>query len=359
VALNYIGSKLSLLGFIDQTVRTQITEEIGVLGDLFAGTGAVGRFFKAKGCSIVSNDIQHYSYVTNRKHIGICYPLAFGGLEPELPGLNAATDKIRYVLDHLNVSEDTRKGFIFENYCEEGTRGQAHVRLYFSNENALLIDTIRQQIESWASDRKISEDEYYYLLATLLEAADRVANTASVYGAFLKTLKASARRRLELRKDEILFSERTHTVFNDDIRNILNQVPIDLLYLDPPYNARQYDANYHLLETISRYDRPEIVGKTGLRKDTSQKSDFCRKNRVKQAFAEVVQKTQAKYLLVSYNNEGLMSMKEVQEILALRGTPKTFFYAYKRFKADKTENRNHKAEATTEYLHFVRCEKGR
>ena len=357
MALNYIGSKLSLLDFIDRTVRSVITEEIGVVGDLFAGTGAVGRFFKAKGCSIVSNDIQHYSYVTNRKYIGICAPLTFQGLESELPGLRVAKDKAGFVLEHLNTGAEPRKGFIYENYCEEGTRGQAHVRLYFSNENALLIDTIRQKIEGWAIDRKIDEDEYFYLLATLLEAADRVANTASVYGAFLKTLKASARKRLELVKDEIIFSDKTHTLFNDDIRNVLNRVPIDLLYLDPPYNARQYDANYHLLETISRYDYPEISGKTGLRKDTSQKSDFCRKHRVKQAFTEVVQKTRAKYLLVSYNNEGLMSLKELQEILALRGTPKTFVHAYKRFKADKTENRNHKAESTTEYLHFVRCEK--
>jgi len=80
---------------------------------------------------------------------------------------------------------------------------------------------------------------------------------------------------------------------------------------------------------------------------------------VKQAFTEVVQKTHAKYLLVSYNNEGLMSLKEVQEILALRGRPKTFLFAHRRFKADKTENRNHKADATTEYLHFVKCEKAR
>ncbi len=357
MALNYIGSKLSLLDFIENVVGYAIDEKIDVVGDLFAGTGAVGKLFKAKGCKIVSNDIQHYSYVMNKKHIGICAPLSFSGLVSELPGLEAAEDKTSFVLDHLNNSTALYSGFIVENYSEAGTRGKKHTRLYFSDENALLIDTIRQRIETWAVDRKITEDEYYYLLATLLEAADRVANTASVYAAFLKVLKAPATKRLELRQDEIIPSNRTHKIFNDDIRNILNREPIDLLYLDPPYNGRQYDTNYHLLETISRYDNPEITGKKGLRKSKDQKSDFCRKRTVKQAFAQVVLHTQAKYILVSYNNEGLMSLSDVVEILTLRGTPKTYLRQYKRFRADKSENRNYKAAATDEFLHVVRCDR--
>ena len=126
--------------------------------------------------------------------------------------------------------------------------------------------------------------------------------------------------------------------------------------MDPPYNARQYATNYHILETISKYDNPTISGKTGLREYQQQKSNFCSKPKVKNEFKKIVKNTTAKYILLSYNNEGLMSIKDVQEILSLRGKPKTYILKYKRFKADKTENRNHKADSTYEYLHFVKCE---
>jgi len=145
-------------------------------------------------------------------------------------------------------------------------------------------------------------------------------------------------------------------IFNDDIINVISKIDIDLLYLDPPYNARQYCSNYHMLETISKYDNPIIKGKTGLRNYESQKSKFCSKIMVKEEFKKIITNTNAKYIILSYNNEGLMSIKDVQEILSIKGIPKTFTYQYKRFKADKTENRNHKASSTFEYLHFVKCE---
>lgn len=358
MALNYIGSKLSLLNFIHYVVDIETNGDVETIGDLFAGTGIVGLSFKKKGFKIISNDIQYYSYVINSKLIGINKIPHFEELISILPHLkNVKEDeRIPLILKTLNEIRDYKEGFIYQNYSRGGTKNKEHERLYFSDENALLIDTIRQKIEEWAENNKINKEEYFYLLATLLEASDKIANTASVYGAFLKQLKKSALKKLELKENKIIKSDKEHSIFNNDILNILNNEKIDLLYLDPPYNARQYATNYHMLETISRYDNPKISGKTGLREYQNQKSNFCSKNKVKEEFEKIVKSTNAKYILLSYNNEGLMSLKEVQEILSLRGKPRTYICKYKRFKADKTENRNHKANSTYEYLHFVKCE---
>jgi adenine-specific DNA-methyltransferase len=358
MTLNYIGSKLSLLDFIHFIVQKEIKEEISVVGDLFAGTGIVGQSFKRKGYKIISNDIQYYSFVLNKKFLTNNDFVKFEGLKDEIPNLSNydKKERILQVLKHLNNLKEKEKGFIFNNYSLGGTKGQEFERLYFSDENALKIDTIRLKIENWFKDKKICEREYFYLLGTLIEASDKVANTASVYGAFLKSLKKSAQKELQLEYNEIIFGDKENIVFNDDIIKILNVEKIDLLYLDPPYNARQYCSNYHMLETISKYDSPQLSGKTGLRNYQKQKSKFCGRNSVKEEFERIVKKTNAKYILLSYNNEGLMTIKDVQEILSLRGEPKTFILKYKRFKADKTENRNHKSDCTYEYLHFVKCD---
>ena len=361
MTLNYIGSKLSLLDFIHFIVDKEIKENISVVGDLFAGTGIVGQSFKRKGYKIISNDIQYYSFVLNKKFLTNNDFVKFEGLVDEIPSLlhYEKKERILYVLNYLNNLKERKKGFIFDNYCLAGTKGKEFERMYFSDENALKIDTIRLKIEEWFRSKKISEREYFYLLGTLIEASDKVANTASVYGAFLKKLKKSAQKELQLYYNEIIFGDKENVVFNDDILKILNKEKIDLLYLDPPYNARQYCSNYHMLETISKYDNPNISGKTGLREYEKQKSKFCSRNKVKKEFEKIVKTTNAKYILLSYNNEGLMTIKDVQEILSLRGEPKTFILKYKRFKADKTENRNHKSNFTYEYLHFVKCDENR
>lgn len=358
MSFNYIGSKFSLLKFIHFVFDKEVNEDIETVGDLFAGTGIVGLSFKKKGFRVVANDIQYYSYVINKKFLNTNNILEFNGLIKEIPRLKIKQGKER-ILDVLffldNLSEKT-KGFIYNNYSLEGTKNKEFQRLYFSNENAIKIDTIRIKIEDWFKDKKITEQEYFYLLGTLIEASDKVANTASVYGAFLKKIKNSAQKELKLEYNEIVLSNKNNVVFNDNILNILNSEKIDFLYLDPPYNARQYCTNYHILETISKYDNPIIYGKTGLREYQKQKSNFCIKKKVKEEFKKIVKTTNAKYILLSYNNEGLMSIEDVQKILSLRGNPKTYILKYRRFKADKTKSRNHSADSTYEYLHFVKCE---
>lgn len=331
--MNYIGSKYSLINFIVDTITNVVTDKLDkdlTFADLFAGTGVVGSIFKQKGCRVISNDIQHYSYVIN-KH-----------LIENRPPIDAEK------LDYLNCLDGV-EGFIYKNYC----MGSGSGRNYFTDENGKKCDAIRIEIERLKNDSEITESEYYYLLASLINSIDKYANTASVYGAFLKHIKTSAKKKFEIKLMPIIPGNKKNKVYNKNINNVIKKIDRDILYLDPPYNARQYCTNYHLLETISKYDNPPIKGKTGLRDYTEQKSSFCSSRTVQAAFEDVIKHANFNYIFLSYNNEGLMPLDIIRKIMSKYGKYNVFTKTYKRFKADKTENRAHKANSTTEYLHCL------
>jgi adenine-specific DNA-methyltransferase len=352
--MNYIGSKASLIKFLDRSILSVVGDKPQSFIDLFAGTGAVGAHFKKKGFIITANDFQYYSFVLNRHLIGNSKKLKFKKLVGEIEALKNVPEDQRkdFVCQYLSVLKG-KKGFIYQNYCLGGTRGTSYERQYFSDENGMRCDAIRQQIEAWKQSKKINDDEYYFLLASLIESIDRYANTASVYGAFLKHLKKSAERQLVIRPVELILSPKKHRVYANDVNQIIKKLKGDILYLDPPYNQRQYATNYHLLETIAAYDNPTIYGKTGLREYQNQKSVYSSKPQVKQAFSDLIENARARYIFLSYNNEGLMTPKEIKEIMERRGRYGVFKKDYGRFRADRPENRAYKAHHTIEYLHYV------
>ncbi len=329
--MNYIGSKQKLSKFIKTSIE-DIVEDISemVFCDLFAGTGIVGRVFKPFVKKVIANDVEYYSYVLNRNYIG-----------------NNTKIKAQKYLDILNDLAGI-EGFIYHNYCENGDEG----RLYFSEENGKKIDAVRQKIESWKIEKEISNDIYYFLLASLIESADKVANTASVYGAFLKKIKKTAQKTIQIEPANFHISKNSHQVYNEDSNKLINSIQGDILYLDPPYNARQYGANYHLLNTIAKYDKFIPMGRTGLR--NYYRSSFCKKGEVKSSFEYLIKNADFKYIFLSYNNEGLMSESDVKNTMSKYGEYSFKTTNYQRFKADKTENRNHKASKTIEYLHILK-----
>jgi adenine-specific DNA-methyltransferase len=142
-----------------------------------------------------------------------------------------------------------------------------------------------------------------------------------------------------------------YNVYNEDINKLIHLVSGDILYLDPPYNTRQYCTNYHLLETIARYDNPTIHGKTGLRDYSSQKSDYCIRGKVANTFADIIKNAQFKYIFLSYNNEGLMSFETIEKIMSKYGKYRVYMKQHRRFKADNA--RESKADSTIEYLHCL------
>lgn len=352
--MNYIGSKLSLLKFLEESINKVVDKNSRVFCDLFAGTGAVGAFFKKKGYSVISNDLQYYSYVLNKHYIENHRVLKFEGLLSAIPELKNVklSERKDFVCSFLSNTAGV-EGFIYNNYCPGGTRKKKEKRQYFSNDNGKKCDAIRRKIEIWKDKKLITDGEYYFLLASLIESIDKYANTASVYGAFLKQIKKSAQKIFILKPAELIINEQDHRVYNEDINKLIKKIKGDVLYLDPPYNQRQYATNYHILETIAKYDNPKIHGKTGLREYENQKSAYCSRSKVKQAFKNLVDNANVKYIFLSYNNEGLMTPGDIKEIMSARGKYGVFTQKYGRFKADK--GREYKAKETVEYLHFVVC----
>ncbi len=328
--MNYIGSKRKLSSFLEESIRETVGNiEEATFCDIFAGTGIVGRRFKTMTKKVIANDIEYYSYVLNRNYIG-----------------NTKSFEKESFLDTLNQMKGV-KGFIYQHYSLGG-HGE---RQYFSDANAMKIDAIRQVMESWREEGRIDEDQYFFLLASLIESADKVANTASVYGAYLKHLKQSAQKSLVLEAATFGTEGEGHEIYHEDANGLISRISGDILYMDPPYNQRQYGANYHLLNTIARYDNFTPQGKTGLREYI--RSDYCKKSVVVESFEELIKNANFKYIFLSYNNEGLMQSQKVKKIMQKYGRYSLATTQYQRFKADKTENRNHKASSTTEYLHIL------
>ena len=330
--MNYIGSKYRLSSFIKETVYEVVGKDLSnkVFCDIFAGTGIVGRIFKNEVKKVISNDFEYYSFVLNRNYIQNTKSLK----------------NSKKLIDKLN-NINSLKGFIYTNYC----RGGHGDRQYFSDANGQKIDGIRAEIATLKATKQIDDNMYYFLLASLLESADKVANTASVYGAYLKHIKKTAAKELVLKAAEFDCTNQQNEVFNTDSNLLIKQIKGDILYLDPPYNARQYGANYHVLNTIAKNDTFIPKGKTGLR--AYNRSNYCSKPKVKDEFENLIKNANFKYIFLSYNNEGLMSTDEVKMIMEKYGKYSLYATDYTRFKADKTENRNHKADKTEEYLHVL------
>lgn len=330
--MNYIGSKLKLCQhFLPETIKSVCGIDLSqkTFCDIFAGTGIVGRTFKTSVKKVISNDIEYYSYILNKNYI-----------ENHRPLENA--ENLVSELNELSLCVD---GFIYKNYCLGGN-GE---RQYFSDENGKKIDSIRIKIEEWKNTGKINKNMYYFLLASLLESADKVANTASVYGAYLKNLKKSAKKQMILESADFELNDNEHEVFKSDANELITRISGDILYLDPPYNTRQYGANYHILNTIAEYKPFVPKGKTGLREYT--RSKYCSVSSVKEEFENLIKNANFKYIFLSYNNEGLMSVEDVRRIMRKYGRYDLAQTDYQRFKADS--NRFNKAKSTVEYLHIL------
>lgn len=330
--MNYIGSKFSLLDFIHNTISQVTGYENGedyIFADLFAGTGVVGASYRKQGCRVISNDIQYYSYVLNRYFI------------------QNETNPDFELLNYLN-SLSGIDGFVYNNYCSGSQSG----RNYFTDENGRKCDAIRIELEKLYLNNNISKETYFYFLASLINSIDKYANTASVYGAFLKHVKKAAQKSFKLELLPFINGIKGQ-VYNEDINTLINNIYGDVLYLDPPYNSRQYCANYHVLETIARYDNPILKGKTGLRNYDGQKSNYCSKRKIVKEFDQLIRDAQFHYIFLSYNNEGLMSVDTIENIMAQYGEYRCYKQKHKRFKADKDENRNTGEKETVEYLHCL------
>jgi adenine-specific DNA-methyltransferase len=303
--LDYIGSKRTLLPtfapILDQYLKPGAT-----FADLFCGTGVVSGFVRDRyhGLQIHVNDLQHYATTITKAKL-----------------LQYTEGDVQEIRKHFNVMNDLRvEGFFTQHYTDK----------YFSRENCERIDGCRQYIEV----TEMSPNIRTFLLALLVSSADSVANTASVYGAYLKKLKQTAQSVLQLTHlPSVGVNEGSVTVTTEDICGLNTDTVFDVLYLDPPYNARQYGSNYHILETIVKYDAPELKGITLL--PTYPKSTFCSKARSNalQSLKTVVDRFQWNVLMLSYSSDGIMKLDDITQLLLHRGRVIVYAINYKRFQS--------------------------
>ena len=232
--------------------------------------------------------------------------------------------------------------------------------MYFTDENGMKIDAIRTKIQNWKDEDIITEDEFYILLTSLIETIPFVANISGNYAAYLKDWDPRALKPIKLRVPVILESKRKNKAFKEDANRLIRKISSDILYLDPPYNSRQYAPNYFLLELIAEGwfngQKPEIYGKTGMRSYEDQKSAFCQKNEVLTAFEDLINNADTKYILLSYNDEGLMSEDEITDVLSKRGKVQIFKKPHRRYRSINQDESDRRSVYET--LYFTKVSKG-
>ena len=329
--LNYIGCKHTLFNTLFSVCKENIVDmKNKTFMDLFAGTGVVGFNMLDNFKSCNANDLESYSYVINYALLKCNY-----------------TENIKNLIEICNKL-DVVEGLIYNNFSPTSTCE----RMFFTNNNAKKSDAIRQYIQNQFELNKITEKELNFLLASLLVSIDKVANTSCVYGAYLKEFKKTAL------KDIVLQPIHTKSDLNEE-NNVYNKLAehfaepdntyFDVIYMDPPYNQRQYSANYSPLNYIVHYNKDIVLkGKTALI-DNYNKSNFCKKTEVKKAFTELINGVNCNYLIISYNNEGLLSIEDFQKILIKKGLVRLYKIQYNKFKAQQTVDK----KFVEEYLWVV------
>ncbi len=354
--MRFIGNKERLVEWIYSIMHSNNIEG-EVFFDFFAGTSNVGKFFKEKGYQIVSSDLLYFSYVLQKAYIqNNNYP-TFNKLISyiEFTSTSLFSDNYELVIEYLNSLKGC-DGFISENYAPTKTNYLEKPRMYFTDENAKKIDDIRISIENFKDRELISEDEYYILLATLIEAIGYFSNILGVYGAFKKDWDRRALKPFLLKPIKIITDNKEHFVYNKSSLELLNSHKYDVIYLDPPYNQRQYAPNYHILETIAKYDNPKIKGVSGMRNYDTQKSTFCNKIKALEDLEIICKSKNYRYIIMSYSSEGIMPQSDIFNIMQKYGDVKLEEYDYLRFKSNSNgTSKNRKFIKEQLYILKNRC----
>ena len=345
--MRYYGCKDKLLDFIESGVKKTGLNSGTKFVDLFAGTTTVAKHFKKLGYTVVANDTLESSYAFAKTYIELNTEPKFLGLKKDIRVHDISSEHVIKYLNELHPKE----GFITKHYCPISKKK----RKYFSNTNGQKIDAIREKIQKWKSKKAITELEYYYLITALLEAVNLVSNVAGTYAAYLKKWDSRAKKDLVLVAPQIIPSKRKNKAEKKDANELITNLNADILYLDPPYNSRQYASNYFMLEVIAEgwFDKkePEINGKTGINNYNHLKSVYCYKKTAGDALADLIENVKAKYILLSYNNEGLIPDKEIKNILRHAGKVSLFRKTHKRYRSINQKSSD--AKKTEERLYFI------
>jgi modification methylase llaI len=338
--MRYIGNKKKLLNEIDSLLeKKQLKKEGLVFCDLFSGTATVGDYYNGF-YKIISNDLLDLSFEYTR---GI------------LLGHLAKFDSLGFdpFVYFENCRIDYTKGFCFNTFSPHGGRQ------YFSDENAKFIDYIRDSIDKWYEEKRINSIERSYLIACLLESISKVSNVAGVYSAYLKKWDSRALKKMLYQPINIKKTKYENHVYCKNSNDLINEISGDILYIDPPYTPTQYNSQYHVLETISRNDHPDVHG-VGAHRENDRLSNWCKKGYVEFEFEQLIKNARFKHIIFSYSDKGIMSQKFIESVLKRYAKPNSYIFKkidYVKYKStravvkekiDNAKNKNH-----YEYLFYI------
>ncbi len=315
----YLGNKYKLLGFIEDIVSEKC-DSINSFCDIFAGTGVVGERFNNPNIKIISNDFLSANYVCLRTFLEMNYDVG---------------ENILNKLKHLNSLPNDRNNYFSEHFG--GT--------YFTEKNAQKIGEVRAEIENIVE----SEDEKTILICSLLYAVDKIANTVGHYDAFRKKLDMV--QPLKLLIPDINYSHNVNNkIYKEDANKLISKIQTDVLYIDPPYNSRQYSDAYHLLENLTEWKKPNVIGICKKMDRSHIKSNYCQK-KASHALGNLIKNANCKHIFLSYNNtrdskdsrsNARVHDDEILQILNEKGQVEIFEKDYKAFTTGKSNGQNNR-----------------
>lgn len=310
----YLGNKYKLLDFISKVVNLEC-KDIHTVADIFAGTGAVASAFIDK--KIITNDLMYSNY--------ICHLAWFGNSE-------FSEHKIIDYIMYYNSLKTMEENYMTKNFANT----------FFSFEDCSKIGFIREDIEKSFHSKKINERERALLITSLLYAMDKIANTCGHYDAYRKN--AEFIKNLELAVPKPSLTNSNNVCYNLSANDLVRNIEVDLVYIDPPYNSRQYCDAYHILENVARWEKPDVFGVARKMDRKALKSDYCT-TKATAAFEDLINNIKAKYIILSYNNmaekgndrsNAKIEDEDIMRILSAKGKVEVFSSNYKAFTTGKS-----------------------
>jgi len=350
--ITYIGNKRSLLDFIGngiEEVQKKIQKKKLRMFDVFSGSGIVARYFKQFSSLLVVNDLEKYSTVINK-----CYL----SNENEL-NISSLRKYYLEIIEQLN--SQLKRGIISELYAPMNDEEiKPHERVFYTSKNAMYIDTTRQLIE------QIPQEEQKYFLAPLLSEASIHANTSGVFKGFYKNKETGIGQFGGLNKDALyritgniklpfpIFSNFNceTIIYNGDSNEVIKDIgEVDIAYVDPPYNQHPYGSNYFMLNLILDYKYPESISKISGIPDNWNRSDYNKNKKALKALTELVENIKAKYVMISFNSDGFITVGQMNEMLKKIGKFQILETKYNTFRGSR--NLNNRDIHVKEYLFLL------
>ena len=342
--MRFLGNKTRMIKNIREFIEENNIEG-EIFCDLFSGSASVCDYFKDE-YKIIANDVLETAYIFAKAKINN------SGI-PKFENFYNVFDENPFDYFSQRKYEFDENHFIWGNYSPKGERQ------FFTEAVANQIDGIRLELETLKKEDILNDNEYTFLLASLLETVMGLSNTSGTYEAFLKKWDKRAFKDFELLPLEMKKCDKvdsTNTVYNEDANVLIRKISGDILYLDTPYTITNYDSAYHLLETISKYDMPSIKGKTGRRVNKKEKSPYSSRNRVALAYEDLISNANFNNIVISYSTQSLLPIDDLIKILE-KYTKDNIVIKYYPFREYKNIRASKKGDNLKEVLIYMKKEK--